>query len=1514
MHSLIPVIVDKLFQWSIVDKVYWKGIQFYYLTDNGKEMLSRILSIKDTSKINQNESVKKRLSGYLRRFILFSVIWSLKIKKNTTKIDGDDNRFWLRAVARVPNGPSHTFFVVSLIFFDNDWVKNLDNFITTYKDEVSSGRVIKGVFLISNFDSQLLQSWIAFFKTVGVTNIYRFMTAVQGGSKLFDEKGNEINLLEWCNEVGFGKVSRNESTYATDEVEIQTYSVNDDDSEEIETVSETNEIDETEFDSDDEVADFDDSDDSDNFNEDEFNIVKDSTPTMRFKKDKDVPLGKGMKAPDKALGQRYIDIVSKQLKALPSDEDRMVQGILFTATRFFVEGNSSRAMMWLHMLATQQLSKNEDWAMNLAVEIGYILDDPMIVNQPQMRNIDPFDFWDSYFAIPKVNVSELHDHLNLAALIKAFFAPPEPMSFQIKSRWNQINDDRSNIALKTYPSTKKLINLFKNFAEQTHCSFASCISVDHSTVEIELKNALELIKTMHERADAIIKIPIKHPRTKGLVKKLYDTDGEIRKLLNVETSRTLFTYCSQFTDVNFDRIENQVAVTSEDIFSEIKVGNYLDEIWSSIKVDSHKNEKFTGVERNKQIRLFIQALTALIAYAFAKKHADTLKSSGHQKAPIAKALELLNDIVDEFSQVDQKITINLIGPAIFIVFIENLAVQMTSKERPLFYRECLLGSKYFELTTDGIPFKNSYRVASFRLANHVIEFNKAMENLTVKEAANVAYETAVRSCDLGVLKLLEANYREYIDRSDEELKRRQDNVTKLVDRQLDRIYHEFLDNLELDRNYDRITNQDKIDFYVMVATAAKEHYSQTKNAGIFQRFVNACKNDILLAAQPHKNALEQRLNTLKEKLESELSTDEDLDTKYPILAEIHRQLTLGNLTVAEDYLNRWNDNNAQLNINFTESQNEAFEDFLDNYEFIFTTCISNKSDSLEKIYSRMRSGNAKNRSERDATSFVNAWQGLNTDLKARAEASVVELINHLSFDTATVDKSEKVPPNQWNFQLSFPNYKRSKAAYPHCFAVYGTEIASKGLAVIYLASNRTADNIVETLSKTIKPDCGIICLVDCALSLAQRRKIAQAFKLRPDLKNIVVIDRVMAIFLTRFEDSVRGVKFLNAALPFARVQPYTTGGVVAPEMFIGRSKELAKIQDMAGPVFVYGGRQLGKSALLRQVRNIVNDPQSSNFAFFIDLKGLDSDKSLDKIVRELKDSKLIDEGEVVGSWDDFSLTIRNLMKSEVAAPKKLMLLLDESDEFLASVETSANRAIDVLRELRETFAGSFKFVLAGLHKVIRFEKNSSFGNLDHISILPFTPTDALELLLKPMSCLGFTIEDESLMSAIFSRANYYPGLIQYYCKMIVDAAADNYAQRNFDATKNPPYKLDDQYLKNMLGKRDFQEEINKKFQITLKLDDDNFYEVIALVIALAYYESNRPVHVSLDKIRETCLLYDIDKIAQMSNSQLESLLGEMVELNLLRKVDDMYEFNRYAFWHMLGNEDEVSSRLASILD
>ena len=462
--------------------------------------------------------------------------------------------------------------------------------------------------------------------------------------------------------------------------------------------------------------------------------------------------------------------------------------------------------------------------------------------------------------------------------------------------------------------------------------------------------------------------------------------------------------------------------------------------------------------------------------------------------------------------------------------------------------------------------------------------------------------------------------------------------------------------------------------------------------------------------------------------------------------------------------------------------------------------------------------------------------------------------------------------------------------------------------MVYLGANRRYDNIAQVLGE-MNVDRGMICLADVSMTLSERRNLAKIMKLTTTLKNVLVLDKVMALYLAGFDDANRGKRMLQTALPFARVQPYTTGGVVPPEMFIGRSEELDQIRDMAGPVFVYGGRQLGKSALLRQVRNIEHNPRNLNYAFFIDLKSLDSEQTLQKIVYELSSAKLIGE---VRNWDEFSHKMHRLLNGQfggIERPNKLLLLMDESDAFLS--DKDSEKAINTLRELFVTFNGRFKFVLAGLHKVIRFANNSSFGNLHHISVLPFKPSDAMELLVKPMSWLGFRISDESLISAIFSRTNYYPGSIQYYCKMLVDAVGANYTKQNFDVVKNPPYTLDDEYLKNVLGNREFQEEIRNKFRITLCLDDDNYYEILALAVAMAYYEEGRPIGVSLNTIKDYCLMCGVEKIGKLSDDELLSLLDEMVTLNILRRSDGKYEFKRYAFWHMMGTIEEANKKLDS---
>ena len=82
---------------------------------------------------------------------------------------------------------------------------------------------------------------------------------------------------------------------------------------------------------------------------------------------------------------------------------------------------------------------------------------------------------------------------------------------------------------------------------------------------------------------------------------------------------------------------------------------------------------------------------------------------------------------------------------------------------------------------------------------------------------------------------------------------------------------------------------------------------------------------------------------------------------------------------------------------------------------------------------------------------------------------------------------------------------------------------------------------------------------------------------------VIVVDEVLITYLAGERDARLPVCF-GIALPFATINPYTpnSAGNVPPEMFVGRNDMMRALLDFGGngSCVVYGGRQLGKSALL----------------------------------------------------------------------------------------------------------------------------------------------------------------------------------------------------------------------------------------------------------------------------------------------------------------------------------------------
>lgn len=1497
--AIVPRLFEKLFDWGIVDRITWRGRTFYFLNDFGLSMCIRAFT--HSSIPTSDRPYFLQLTGTLQLSLLFILENSLKGKGNLAFYYNPN----LPVARAVCNG--NVILCMSLILLGEDWAADIARFKMLVETQTPFA-----ICIVTFTKNDSL--WVKVFDTTKFKKIKLFLFTWDG---LFDQNLNDADFKDFfkveAKQLAFDDAPAENPVDAAENI-----------SDDVEKVEPAPQI----YNTDKFFAKSKNSESAENFlDEIKKNLqsptaaepIKNSFETENVAEVEEIPAVEENPVEVEAIppveeipaeGEETptVEEISAEVEEVPtvkeipavefdktSSGDIVKADIISGATLLFKAGETARGMLALHALRDYFSAEDdgEIWADYLTKEVGFILDDP--ITKTALANFDTFTFWTSGAEIPKANIANTFDYLNLAATIKNFFAPADPTSYKIQKLWKQINDDKSNTALKACPAAKTLISLFNSFTEKSRRVFADSLDAAADNTEDNFKSALAQILNAENVADSVLHSDVNHRRVKDVIQQLFKNNGLARKYLYVEnfSDDELLNFCQSFSEMNLrELLKDNSAVIKEEIFSEKKIGDFLDEIWEKpvVTLVRREHEHFIGPKRKKVTGVMTQILTAILNYIQAKNKFQTADTGFTVGAPIDKAMEILEDLQKQITRAEKR---GNLGVYVFRIFVENLTACLEGKAVTFNYNECLLGANYIELENN-LPVFESFGVEEFSLQKRFFDFEDDIKNKSFDENLKTAYDTAIKNYDCGILQNLKV-FLAALHISEGEINHKINGIEKQAARQIEKIYSEFLNDIELARNYSRITDQEKIDGYINAAAAAKNHFSTTKNVGLFQRFVNACNVSINAASLPQKNALLKRLDKLE-------------NFNPNVLQQIKHQIEMMNLTVAEDYMNRLEtDGDSQLTaLDVSDSDLSTLDEFISEYETLLRT-IFNANGSVELAF-KQRIHSRLNRETQNALDFVRAWKEINSGQNPAIQNAIISILQHLSFGEAKIAAQNFNEINQKSYTVTFTPPQKVLDSYAHPFAIFGTEIYKQGLEIIYLSANRTSDNISQVLSN-MTTSRGTIVLFNNAMTLPNRRSLAKSMKTNPNLKNIIVIDKVLALYLTRFDDAQRGKKMLQAALPFARVQPYTQGGVIAPEMFIGRSEELDQIRDMNGPVFVYGGRQLGKSALLRQVKALENNPAQKNFAFFIDLKNLDAVQTLKKIVYELQNVKLLGE---VDSWNNFSLEMHKLFDGQIEGvepPAKILLLLDESDTFLSSKDSEL--AIDTLRELLIAFSGRFKFVLAGLHKVIRFEQNSGFGNLNHISVLPFKPADAMELLLKPMSYLGFRVSDDSLLSAIFSRTNYYPGSIQYYCKMLVDAVSSNYAKQNFDVVKNPPYTLDDDYLKNMLGNREFQEEINQKFQITLHLDDDDYYEIIALAVAWIYYEHNRPVGVDVTEIKNICIMCGVEKITRLSDVELLSLLDEMVALNILRRIDGKFEFNRYAFWHMMGTESEVNEKLDS---
>ena len=742
-----------------------------------------------------------------------------------------------------------------------------------------------------------------------------------------------------------------------------------------------------------------------------------------------------------------------------------------------------------------------------------------------------------------------------------------------------------------------------------------------------------------------------------------------------------------------------------------------------------------------------------------------------------------------------------------------------------------------------------------------------------------------------------------------DLSRYEENFEQSAKQPLDDVNNRhaaFIADMEMAQSQGQIDNADGNykDSVLQTVERWREILEVNENYGFFYQILDAFRAQIRSKALIRAKDMEESLGRY---IQKNPKWESDPDTAE-VVHRIQTRIANQNYSSAEDLLNRLQANDTELDTELHPK--DYLAEFLNEY-----TTNSNRVGNSQKTLQQLYHVHGQNKDTRGAQRLIESWPNGAGVAKERIQ----NLFMMLGFQVAEVKKQDAINRKEhFTVRLMSPENGR-KANYKHPIYVFGSEAEKDDFRVVCIFGKMDADRLIETF-KDIGSTKNTIILLDYALTLAERQTLARKVKANYNGKTFAVIDRVVLAYLANhYTETDINRRLMAVIMPYSAFQPYVADSarVMPPEIFMGRKTELEKIESAAGVNIVYGGRQLGKSALLRMAKKDIDCDENGNRAVLVDIKGKNYKEAAKKISAALSDEKFFYTEMITEDWAVLSRAIKNRLRDESSRIPYFLLLLDEADAFIESCEKIGYAPFDELKDIQSIGSGRFKFVVAGLRNVVRFNRDAALGNnsvLTHLSSLtvkPFRYTEARELLEVPLSYLGFRFPDDektdSLVSNICGTTNYFPGLIQLYCAKLIEAMKQDYA--GYPEATTPPYYVREEHIKRVLADKTLTSQIKEKFDITLKVDEDDYYYIIALLCAYLYHVSGKNSFSAADILAQASE-YMIAKIDSLGVNRVDALMKEMCELNVLQDTGNgSYRFARYSFYQMMGTLTEIEDEI-----
>ncbi|MER5397324.1 hypothetical protein [Streptomyces sp. NPDC002599] len=492
---------------------------------------------------------------------------------------------------------------------------------------------------------------------------------------------------------------------------------------------------------------------------------------------------------------------------------------------------------------------------------------------------------------------------------------------------------------------------------------------------------------------------------------------------------------------------------------------------------------------------------------------------------------------------------------------------------------------------------------------------------------------------------------------------------------------------------------------------------------------------------------------------------------------------------------------------------------------------------------------------------------------------------------------------------------RASETAPGYVAALGS--AASSYTILVVSDEQRGRSPLELLDSSDSGACLILYLYP--LGLNGRREMAARARTASSQQALVVDPAVFGWVAARSPRSFRATQ--RVTLPWTAYNPYTpfVAGLVPPEIFYGRQEEIAAVTDPLGALFLYGGRQLGKSALLRKVQaSFPGTP--GHKAIYVDLKarGVGEAEPAERIWAVLED-ELKRVGVLSGSVDSGHTPDAMLDRVErwleESHDRRVLVLADEADAFLtADSKAVRGRGGDAtfsnvlrLKGLMDRTDRRFKIVFAGLHQVQRFSHLSNVplthGGPD-VLISTLKPAEAQRLVVEPMAAFGYRFERPELVWRVLAATNYQACLVQIFCERLVATLRGKSL-----ASAKWPITVTDEDVRSVTGSAQVHRHIAERLRITINLEDR--YRVLALVIALRSQEDRYRGGYDADELLRAAKERWREGFSSLTASDVRIYLDEMVGLGLLIQLADarLYAVRSPNVVSMLGTREDLELEL-----